>query len=301
MSHCRCRTINLAVVSVEKLKQMESKVQKVPVKKKDYDTLRCPPYPPMPAPPGPVSTKKIMVCSIKPMEFQAPPVPCVCPPCPPCKTYAERSAELLKTGMKLFVMYLAARWTIDNKIWGDHKGTTDFMLSFLESNFPSKGTLTQLPDLGLVKYKLLHGWDLLIGNLFYYTFGLPLKIFAQLMSKPAEEEEPIDCVEMAYTPISDLMSLDNPVFRAYIFYNSILILKMLCMAPLTARLRMAKKIFITPEDTTMFKGAKHGVEDPDIERVRRREKTLRKNWDEELKKIFDRRDLEWNSNQERKQ
>lgn len=74
---------------------------------------------------------------------------------------------------------------------------------------------------------------------------------------------------MAFTQISDLMSLDNPAFRAYIFYNSILIMKMLCMAPLTARLRMAKKIFISPEDTKMLKGSKHGVEDPDIERVRR--------------------------------
>ncbi|KAE8573641.1 microsomal glutathione S-transferase 1 [Halyomorpha halys] len=74
---------------------------------------------------------------------------------------------------------------------------------------------------------------------------------------------------MAFPQIADLMSLDNPAFRAYIFYNSILILKMLCMAPLTARLRMAKKIFLSPEDTKLLKGAKHGIEDPDIERVRR--------------------------------
>lgn len=67
----------------------------------------------------------------------------------------------------------------------------------------------------------------------------------------------------------ELMSLDNPVFKAYLFYCSVLIIKMLLMAPLTARLRFAKKIFISPEDTKILKGAKSGVNDPDIERVRR--------------------------------
>ncbi|XP_014288357.1 uncharacterized protein [Halyomorpha halys] len=191
----KCRTINLALVSMDKLKQMECKVQKItPKKPKDKATF-CPPLPAMPAPPGPVSKKNIMICTVRPMEFQAPPVPCVCPPCPPCKTYAERSAELLRTGMKLFIMYIAARWTIDNKIWGDHKGTTDFMIGFIEANFPKKGTLTQLPDLGLLKYKILRAWDSAIGNFFYYSFGLPLKIIAQFRSSPAEEEEPIDWCE----------------------------------------------------------------------------------------------------------
>lgn len=40
------------------------------------------------------------------------------------------------------------------------------------------------------------------------------------------------------------MSLDNPMFRAYLFYCSVLILKMLIMAPLTARQRYAKKASI---------------------------------------------------------
>nr|BAN20983.1 microsomal glutathione s-transferase [Riptortus pedestris] len=69
--------------------------------------------------------------------------------------------------------------------------------------------------------------------------------------------------------LSDLMSLDNAVFRAYLFYSAVLILKMLLMAPLTARWRYAKKIFISPEDTKLAKGGKSGIQDPDIERVRR--------------------------------
>lgn len=68
---------------------------------------------------------------------------------------------------------------------------------------------------------------------------------------------------------NDLLSLENPIFRAFLFHSSVLVLKMLLMAPLTARLRYAKKIFISPEDTKLIKGAKANIEDPDIERVRR--------------------------------
>lgn len=44
------------------------------------------------------------------------------------------------------------------------------------------------------------------------------------------------------TALLDTISYDNPVFRAYVFWSSILILKMLAMAYLTARQRKAKKV-----------------------------------------------------------
>lgn len=40
----------------------------------------------------------------------------------------------------------------------------------------------------------------------------------------------------------DLLSFDNPVFKAYGFYVSILVLKMLAMAALTGRQRFKKLV-----------------------------------------------------------
>ncbi|PSN38698.1 Microsomal glutathione S-transferase 1 [Blattella germanica] len=65
----------------------------------------------------------------------------------------------------------------------------------------------------------------------------------------------------------ELISKNNPIFAAYAFYASILVLKMLAMSALTARQRFRKKVFANPEDTA-FKG-KVKYDDPDIERVRR--------------------------------
>jgi len=65
-----------------------------------------------------------------------------------------------------------------------------------------------------------------------------------------------------------LLSRSNPVFSAYVFYCTILVLKMLAMAPLTGRQRFRKKVFSNPEDIGAFKG-KVKFDDPDVERVRR--------------------------------
>jgi uncharacterized paraquat-inducible protein A len=42
--------------------------------------------------------------------------------------------------------------------------------------------------------------------------------------------------------VVELLSRNNPVFSAYVFYSTILILKMLAMSALTARQRFKKKV-----------------------------------------------------------
>ncbi|XP_025192549.1 microsomal glutathione S-transferase 1-like [Melanaphis sacchari] len=67
-----------------------------------------------------------------------------------------------------------------------------------------------------------------------------------------------------------LLMMSNPVFECYAFYSSILILKMIMMSFLTVLQRFRKKIFISPEDTSISKrGGEVKYDDPDIERVRR--------------------------------
>jgi hypothetical protein len=43
-------------------------------------------------------------------------------------------------------------------------------------------------------------------------------------------------------PVVELLSRNNPVFSAYVFYSTILVLKMLAMSPLTVRQRFRKKV-----------------------------------------------------------
>ncbi|XP_008468130.1 prostaglandin E synthase-like [Diaphorina citri] len=74
---------------------------------------------------------------------------------------------------------------------------------------------------------------------------------------------------MANTSITSIMDLSNPVFRAYLFYMSILIVKVLFSSLLTARQRFRKRVFISPEDTVLARGAKCIKDDPDVERTRR--------------------------------
>jgi len=69
-------------------------------------------------------------------------------------------------------------------------------------------------------------------------------------------------------PVIELLSRNNPVFSAYVFYCTILFLKMLAMSPLTTRQRFRKKVFANTEDGAAFKG-KVKLDDPDVERVRR--------------------------------
>eukprot|EP00112_Aurelia_sp_Birch-Aquarium-sp1_P005690 Seg1646.10 transcript_id=Seg1646.10/GoldUCD/mRNA.D3Y31 product="hypothetical protein" protein_id=Seg1646.10/GoldUCD/D3Y31 len=70
--------------------------------------------------------------------------------------------------------------------------------------------------------------------------------------------------------MSPLISLDNPLFATYMFYASLLILKMLFMAFWTVRFRLKNKALAAPEDYVgEFKGHKiPDKPDPDVERVR---------------------------------
>ncbi|KAF9795111.1 hypothetical protein SFRURICE_004483 [Spodoptera frugiperda] len=56
--------------------------------------------------------------------------------------------------------------------------------------------------------------------------------------------------------------------QSYLLYSSVLGLKVLSMAFLTARVRYAKNVFANPEDAAAKKG-KVKYDDPDVERVRR--------------------------------
>uniref|UniRef100_A0A0A9YXL8 Microsomal glutathione S-transferase 1 n=1 Tax=Lygus hesperus TaxID=30085 RepID=A0A0A9YXL8_LYGHE len=69
--------------------------------------------------------------------------------------------------------------------------------------------------------------------------------------------------------LTNILTLENPVFKSYLFYSCILVLKVLLMAPLTARYRFAKKVFSNPEDYFLGPKPKTLRTDDDVERVRR--------------------------------
>ncbi|KPP64765.1 hypothetical protein Z043_116854 [Scleropages formosus] len=66
---------------------------------------------------------------------------------------------------------------------------------------------------------------------------------------------------------------ESEVFLAFCTYATIVILKMLLMAPLTAYFRITKKVFSNPEDTWLAANAEEKKKmlctDEDVERVRR--------------------------------
>lgn len=64
------------------------------------------------------------------------------------------------------------------------------------------------------------------------------------------------------------LSIGEPAVQSYILYSSILGLKVLAMAILTARMRYRKKVFANEEDARKTKGIVK-YDDPDVERVRR--------------------------------
>ncbi|XP_052864028.1 microsomal glutathione S-transferase 1-like isoform X1 [Anopheles cruzii] len=72
---------------------------------------------------------------------------------------------------------------------------------------------------------------------------------------------------MAGSPFDNI----NPeVYRAYVFWSAVLLVKLFCMAPLTAFNRFKNKAFANPEDTNAIsRKLKPKLDDPDVERVRR--------------------------------
>ncbi|ALC49754.1 CG33177 [Drosophila busckii] len=66
-----------------------------------------------------------------------------------------------------------------------------------------------------------------------------------------------------------MLSKSNPVFCCYMFWSSLLILKMLLMSLLTARQRMKTKTVANPEDLRMMRTTEVRFHDQNVERVRR--------------------------------
>ena len=85
-----------------------------------------------------------------------------------------------------------------------------------------------------------------------------------------------------------VIGIDDEVFASFAFYGAILALKMVIMAPLTARHRVKKgvsynnftstkvkrinefyQVYANPEDASQFKAKKVITDDGDVERVRR--------------------------------
>ncbi|XP_054730219.1 microsomal glutathione S-transferase 1-like [Anastrepha obliqua] len=66
----------------------------------------------------------------------------------------------------------------------------------------------------------------------------------------------------------ELLTLENEVFTAYLFWSAILVLKMLFMSLLTGFTRFRTQTFVNPEDV-ISKKLKVKFDDPDVERVRR--------------------------------
>ncbi|EDW06361.2 microsomal glutathione S-transferase 1 isoform X2 [Drosophila mojavensis] len=66
----------------------------------------------------------------------------------------------------------------------------------------------------------------------------------------------------------ELLTLDNPVFCCYLFWATVLVVKMLLMSLLTALQRFRYKVFPNEEDL-FFKNIEVQFDDPHVERVRR--------------------------------
>ncbi|XKL69014.1 hypothetical protein PGB90_006783 [Kerria lacca] len=69
--------------------------------------------------------------------------------------------------------------------------------------------------------------------------------------------------------MNDLLSSKNAVFKTYVFYAVVLIIKMFLMSLLTGFTRYKKKTFISPEDVGLATQGKVKYDDPDVERIRR--------------------------------
>ncbi|XP_055613789.1 microsomal glutathione S-transferase 1-like [Uranotaenia lowii] len=64
-------------------------------------------------------------------------------------------------------------------------------------------------------------------------------------------------------------NINEEVYRSYIFWSTILVVKMLVMSVLTGLQRFRKKAFVNPEDIATMPKLKLKFDDPDVERVRR--------------------------------
>ncbi|KAJ8339165.1 hypothetical protein SKAU_G00359510 [Synaphobranchus kaupii] len=63
--------------------------------------------------------------------------------------------------------------------------------------------------------------------------------------------------------------VDNAVFASFVFYSTLLVLKMYILAIITGQLRLRRKAFCNPEDAMRHGGMQYHREDPGVERCRR--------------------------------
>lgn len=63
--------------------------------------------------------------------------------------------------------------------------------------------------------------------------------------------------------------MENEVFASFIFFSTLLILKMYTLAIITGQVRLRKKAFANPEDALRHGGLQYHREDPDVERCLR--------------------------------
>ncbi|XP_073496207.1 prostaglandin E synthase [Phyllobates terribilis] len=63
--------------------------------------------------------------------------------------------------------------------------------------------------------------------------------------------------------------MENKVFLMFVFYSTLLIMKMYLLAVITGQIRLRKKAFANPEDAMRHGGLEFYREDPDVERYRR--------------------------------
>ena len=73
-------------------------------------------------------------------------------------------------------------------------------------------------------------------------------------------------------PVTEILAFSNPVFSSYVFYSSVVIVKMMLMSLLTAAKRMASGTFVTQEDADIMFGkgkVKPAFGKENIEKVRR--------------------------------
>ncbi|XP_001863047.2 microsomal glutathione S-transferase 1 [Culex quinquefasciatus] len=64
-------------------------------------------------------------------------------------------------------------------------------------------------------------------------------------------------------------NINEDVYKAYVFWSTVLVVKMLLMSILTGMQRFRKKAFVNPEDIATMPKLKLKTDDPDVERVRR--------------------------------
>ncbi|KAF0296063.1 Microsomal glutathione S-transferase 1 [Amphibalanus amphitrite] len=65
-----------------------------------------------------------------------------------------------------------------------------------------------------------------------------------------------------------LLSVDSDLFKLYLFYAAVLVVKVGVMSFLTSRQKWSKKVFSNPEDAQL-RGGKFDLSDPDVLRVKR--------------------------------